>query len=99
MKLPHALSLHAVQVLPALAFLLLFTSWQESRRSLTVMFGAVGYVGLVAIGAFQTFNGRMPLDLEPLAALLLALGGALLVAAYASTLFALKQRATPKSEG
>ena len=99
MKLPHALALHAAQVLPVLAFLLLFTPWEESRRTLAVMLGAAGYVGLVAVGTFQTFSGRAPIDLGLSPALVLALSGALVVAVYAATLFALRPTVTPRGEG
>ena len=93
MKVPHALSLHAVQVLPVLAFLLLFTDWSERRRTLAVLGAAAGYSGLVAIGAFQTFSGLAPLDLAPTAALLFILSAVLLGAAYTATLIALKRTA------
>lgn len=72
MKVPHALSLHAVQVLPALAWVLLFTRLHEDRRTAVVLAASAGYAMLVAVSSAQTLRGRAPLDLDP--AMLLALG-------------------------
>ena len=65
-KVPHALALHGAQVLPVLAWLLLFTNRSETQRTRTVILGAVGYSVLVAISAIQAFGGRAPLDLPQL---------------------------------
>src|SRR5215471_15544098 len=65
MKVPHALSLHALQVLPVLTWLLSFADWSEARRTRTVIVAAAGYVPLVAVSALQAFSGRAPLDLGP----------------------------------
>lgn len=91
MKIPHALSLHALQVLPVLAFLLLFTRWSESRRTKAVVLAAMGYIGLVAVSAFQTFNGLAPFDLSLLVALALALSAAGLAGTYGAALLGLRQ--------
>ena len=85
MKAPHALSIHAPQLLPLLGWLLLFTTWRESRRTLVVLLGATGYVGLVTVMAFQTFSGRSPLDVTLPAALTLGMSVALLGTAYLLT--------------
>jgi hypothetical protein len=45
MKVPHAVSLHAVQTLPALAWLLSFSSWPERRRLHVLLVAAAGYLG------------------------------------------------------
>ncbi len=89
MKVPHALTLHAVQVLPVLAWLLLFTNWSENRRSRAVIIGAVGYTTLVAVSAFQTFSGLAPFDLSLFAALGLGTGVFILGAAYVMAVIAL----------
>jgi len=91
MRVPHALALHGAQFLPALAVLLLFTGWSETRRTRTVVFGAAGYCILVAAGAFQTFSGRDPLDLSLSAALVLGVGALLLVWAYVLALSGVRQ--------
>lgn len=63
MKMPHAFTAHAVQVLPALALLLLLSDLPEHRRIRTVTIGAIGYVGLIASTLLQAYGGRGPLDL------------------------------------
>lgn len=82
MKVPHALALHGAQVLPVLAWLLLFTNWSEARRVRTVVLGAAGYSGLVAVSALQAYSGRAPLDLDPVGAVTLGISAVLVVGAY-----------------
>ncbi len=89
MKVPHAFALHGAQVLPVLAWLLLFTRWGETRRARTVMVGAAGYTGLVVTSAVQTFRGRAPFDLSLAAAPVFVICAASLVGAYATTLIVL----------
>jgi hypothetical protein len=84
MKVPHALTLHAIQVLPLLAFLLLFTNWSESRRLTAVMVAAVGYTGLVIVSAFQTFSGLALFDMNLLAGLGFGISAVNLIVAYAA---------------
>jgi hypothetical protein len=52
LKPVHGVSLHGVLVLPALAWLLSFTGWDEARRARAVAFGAAGYgvAIIVALG-------------------------------------------------
>src|SRR6266511_530776 len=54
MKVPHAVAIHAVQVLPALAWLLSFTTLAERRRVGLVGTAALGYVALVVVSVLQT---------------------------------------------
>ncbi|MFI6678816.1 hypothetical protein [Kribbella sp. NPDC050470] len=79
LKVPHAVTLHAVQVLPALAILLLVSRSSERRRVRLVVLGAVGYAVLIASTMVQTYDGRGPLDLSPLTTAL-ALTGVILLA-------------------
>src|SRR5438067_4786111 len=48
LKPVHAVAMHAILVLPALAWLLRFTSWPESRRMRTIWAAIAGYVLLIA---------------------------------------------------
>ena len=64
LKVPHALTLHAIQVLPALALLLLASESSERRSLRTVGLGAAGYLGLISSTMVQTYAGRAPLDLN-----------------------------------
>ena len=69
MKVAHALALHAAQILPGLAWLLLFTKWSENQRTAAVVVAVAGYAGLVTVSAFQTFSGLAASDMSLLAAL------------------------------
>jgi hypothetical protein len=91
MKVPHALTLHAIQVLPLLAFLLLFTNWSESRRLAAVIVAAAGYTGLVIVSAFQTLSGLALFDMTLLAGLGFGISALNLIVAYAATLVGLRQ--------
>ena len=64
MKVPHALALHAAQVLPLLALLLSFTNLSETKRTRFVIVGVLSYSALVVITAFQAFNGHAIVDLS-----------------------------------
>ncbi len=97
MKVPHALTLHAVQVLPVLAWLLLFTNWREIRRTRVVIVAALGYTGLVAVSAFQSFSGLATFDLNLLAALVLGIGLVSLGAAYVMALIGVQQAMAQKA--
>jgi hypothetical protein len=90
MKVPHAVAMHAIQVLPALAWLLSFAALPERRRLSLVWAATAGYGALVAVSVAQTAAGRAPFNLGPAAAALSLLGMALLGAAYAAALLALR---------
>ena len=48
LKPTHAVALHGILGLPALAWLLSFTNWSERRRLAMVLVGSVGYIALAA---------------------------------------------------
>jgi len=73
MKIPHALALHAIQLLPLIAFLLQSPGSSEARRTQIVLMAGVGYGGIVAVTLWQTFNGLGPFDLSPSVSVLLIL--------------------------
>jgi hypothetical protein len=82
MKDPHAIALHAIEVIPALAWLALFTGWDErARRSATYAVGA-GYTGLLAVNLFQVFSGSAPLALNTAALVVLLLSLGTVVGSY-----------------
>jgi hypothetical protein len=91
MKQPHALALHGIQVLGALAWLLLFVPWTERRRLLVCIVAAVGYTGLVVASAVQTFSGRAPLDLSVQVGTLLGTSVVLLVGVSVVTLIGVQR--------
>lgn len=84
-KVPHAIAIHGLQVLPVLGWLLTFSRYPEHRRQRLVWVGAAGFGGLLVATMVQMFAGRAPLDIELVAGLLavagaVALGGAYVVA-------------------
>jgi len=91
MKVPHAVTLHAIQVLPLLAWLLFFTRRSESRRTKTTLMAAVGYIGLAVVIAIQTFSGLAPIDMGLLATLVFVLSTSMISTAFALAFIALRQ--------
>lgn len=89
LKVPHAWTLHAAQMLPAVAWLLAFTSRAERKRLRIVLLAAAGYVILVSVTIIQTFSERATFDLTALTMVLVVLGLALLAAGVVSTTLAL----------
>ena len=92
LKLPHAFTLHAVQVLPLLALALLLAGTVERRALRIVALGAVGYSCLIASTMVQTYRGRAPLDLDAVSVLLAVAGLAVLVTCAVIALRALAAR-------
>lgn len=92
LQAPHALTLHAIQLLPTLAVLLHFTGWKESRRTRVVLAASGGYCGLTALSIWQAFNGLAIFDLGMWAGLLL--GGSLVLVAGTGILAAAALRET-----
>jgi hypothetical protein len=95
MKVPHALTLHGIQVLGLLAWVLLFTRWKERVRVSIVTIGAIGFVGVVLAMLVQTYSGLAPFDLSLPLALLLTVSACSLVAAYAAAAVAVWQTLSP----
>ncbi len=91
MKIPHALSLHAIQVLPVLALLLRFTNWNETHRTEVVVAAMLGYSGLEAVSIWQTFSGLPADDLSLLAALVFGISAISLVVAYDAALVGIQR--------
>jgi hypothetical protein len=90
MKVPHAVSMHAIQVLPILAWLLGFAAVAERRRLVLLRAATAGYLALVAVSLLQTAAGSAPLDVGVAAAALCLLGVVLLGAAFLAALLALR---------
>jgi hypothetical protein len=93
MKVPHAVAIHGIQVLPALAWLLSFTALPEQRRVGLVRVAVLGYVALVVVSVLQTATGVAPFDVGVAAAVLYLLGVALLGLALVAALLALRRPA------
>ena len=91
MKVPHAVAIHGIQVLPALAWLLSFAALPEPRRLRLVRIAVVGYAALVVVSVLQTVTGAAPFDVGVVAAVLYLLGVLLLGAAVLAALLALRK--------
>jgi hypothetical protein len=79
LKVPHAFTLHALQVLPAMALILVIAEFTERQRLEIVALGAIGYGGLIASTMVQTYAGLAPLSLGTLATALAVSGLTVLV--------------------
>jgi hypothetical protein len=99
MKVPHAVAIHAIQVLPALAWLLSFTALGERRRVGLVGIAILGYVALVVVSLMQTATGMAPLDVGVVAAVLYLLGVGLLGVAFLTALLAFRKPLPRAYEG
>jgi hypothetical protein len=80
LKPTHALTMHAILVLPALAWLLSFADCSEHRRLGMVLMAAAGYVVLAGVVAVGNFIG-LELHKVPVATAVLFVVGALLLLA------------------
>jgi hypothetical protein len=90
MKAPHAVAMHAIQVLAGLAWLLGFAALPERRRLGLVWAATTGYGWLVAVSLLQTTAGLAPFDVGVTEAVLSLLGVVLLGAAFLAALLALR---------
>lgn len=98
LKVPHAVTIHAAQVLPAIAWLLALGAWSVDRQRRIVSLAIAGYAGLILVSASQTFGGRAPLDLSPSTGVVLLVSGAALGTALGLTVVALLgERSAPRA--
>ena len=79
MKGPHAIALHSLQILPFLAFLLMFTNWTEAQRTRVIVPAISGYIGVTALVAVQAMNGVATFDQNLTVGILFALSAALVL--------------------
>lgn len=91
MKVPHAVALHGLQVVPALAWLVGFGSTDEGVRIRLVALCAASYAAMLAGTLVQMVAGRAPLDPSPIVLLLYVAGSAGVAAAYAVGLLSLRR--------
>jgi len=85
----HAVTMHAILVLPALAWLLSFANWSERRRIVVVLVGAAGYALVAGVVSAANVLGLDVQDLSSAPLLLLALGTLSLIAVSFLTVGAL----------
>ncbi|TDP97534.1 hypothetical protein [Labedaea rhizosphaerae] len=85
LKPAHAVAMHAILVVPGMAWLLTFTPWTERTRTRIVASAVVAYLALIVVVVLESVTHVSPLD-PPLAAAVvsaLALGGVLVTGGLA----------------
>jgi hypothetical protein len=80
LKLTHAVTMHAILVLPLLAWLLSFTDWSERRQLRIVLLATVGYAVFAGSSAVGNFAGLEPSQM-PIATIAIATAGMLVLLA------------------
>jgi hypothetical protein len=70
LKPTHAVALHAILVLPALAWLLSFTNWNEERKLRLIAVAAAGYIAFAAVIGVANVTG-LSLTSPPIATIAL----------------------------
>jgi hypothetical protein len=86
LKPTHAVTMHAILVLPALAWLLSFADWSERRRLRVVQGASVGYLVLAGVVAFANIASPELPQMPIVADVLLGLGALAVVLAGALAL-------------
>jgi hypothetical protein len=89
MNVPHALAIHALQVVPILGWILLFTRWEEGRRLALVLFAAAGYAAVIVATIAQAAAGRAPLDPSAATGAVTLAGAGIVALAYLVALLGL----------
>jgi hypothetical protein len=87
LKPAHAVTMHAILVIPGLAWLLTFTRWGETLQINVVRLGIVGYTLLSVVVILESVTHTSPLAAPPLAMAGSGLGLAVLAAAGALGVF------------
>ncbi|NER01101.1 MAG: hypothetical protein F6K30_31160, partial [Cyanothece sp. SIO2G6] len=64
LKLPHAISLHAIQVLPLLSIFLIGLKLSKLRQDLLVWLASLGFGAIVIFTQINAFAGRSIFDLD-----------------------------------
>ncbi|MDQ3661136.1 MAG: hypothetical protein M3454_08795 [Actinomycetota bacterium] len=92
LNLSHAAALHALQLLPVLAWLLSFSTRSENQRTKIVGVAAAGYAGLVLLSGLQALGGRAPFDLSGVGSAVLIVSATAILAASVVALAGLRPR-------
>jgi hypothetical protein len=97
LKPTHAVAMHGILVLPALAWILSFADWDERRRVTVVLVASAGYVAIAGVVAVGNIAGLELRQLPFAADALVALGAFSLLATAALALVAVAR--APASSG
>jgi hypothetical protein len=92
LKPAHAVAMHAILVVPGLAWLLTFTRWPERRRLRIVQLGVAGYLLLTAVIFIESLGHVAPLAAPALAMIVTGAAIGALAAAGMIALYGLVRR-------
>jgi hypothetical protein len=95
MKFAHAVPMHAIQVLAALAWLLSLSGLPQRRQLQLVALAVVGYAGLFGVALLRTTSGLAPVELLDASTLGYLLAAALLAAPTAAAVAVAHSRRAP----
>jgi hypothetical protein len=93
MKFAHAVPMHAIQVLAALAWLLSLSGLPQRRQLQLVALAVVGYAGLFGVALLRTTSGLAPVELLDASTLGYLLAAALLAVAAVAAITVHHRRA------
>jgi len=96
LKPAHAVTMHAILLIPGLAWLLTFTRWGETQQINIVRLGIVGYTLLSLVIILESVTHTPPLAAPPLAMAVSALGLAALAAAGGLGVYGVLRVPTPR---
>jgi hypothetical protein len=92
MKYAHAVPMHAIQVLPALAWLLSFSGLARRRQSALVAAAVAGYAGLFGVALLRTVSGLGPFEPRSASTAAYLAAAGLLAVPYLAAVAAVGQR-------
>lgn len=98
LKSPHGIAMHAIQVLPLLAWLGALAGWGGRRQFRMSLASALGYTLVLGVSVVQALAGKPPLALNLASLAMAALGTLLVGAPYALALWSLALRRGPWTE-
>ena len=93
LKPAHAVAMHAILVIPGMAWLLTFTRWPERRRLRVVQLGVAGYGLLTVVTIVESATHVSPLAAPAIGSVGSAVGFAAIIGAGVLALYGVTRRA------
>ena len=93
LKPAHFVAMHAILVIPGMAWLLTFTRWPEETRLRIVQLGVAGYLLLTAVTIIESVTHVSPLRAPMIGSVGSAIGVAAIIAAGVTALYGVTRRA------